>query len=60
MHTFRFKPSEDVCGGNNWASDYSWIVESDLKNRHKQFVIDGEAVILGMDGIADFNALVVR
>jgi hypothetical protein len=26
-------------------------------NRHKQFVIDGEAVVLGMDGISDFNAL---
>jgi bifunctional non-homologous end joining protein LigD len=25
--------------------------------RRKQFVIDGEAVILGVDGIADFNAL---
>jgi ATP-dependent DNA ligase len=28
-----------------------------LKNRHRQFVIDGEAVVLGVDGIADFNAL---
>jgi bifunctional non-homologous end joining protein LigD len=28
-----------------------------LRNRRKQFVIDGEAVILGVDGIADFNAL---
>jgi bifunctional non-homologous end joining protein LigD len=28
-----------------------------LKNRHKQFVIDGEAVVLGVDGVADFNAL---
>jgi ATP-dependent DNA ligase len=44
-------------GGYNWTSRYSWIVESALKNRHKQFVIDGEAVILGVDGIADFNAL---
>lgn len=26
-------------------------------NRHKQFVLDGEAVILGVDGISDFNAL---
>jgi hypothetical protein len=30
-------------------------VESALKNRHKRFVIDGEAAILGVDGIADFN-----
>ena len=32
-------------------------VETALKNRHQQFVIDGEAVVLGVDGIADFNAL---
>jgi hypothetical protein len=35
----------------------SWIVEAALKNRQKQFVIDGEVVILGVDGIFDFNAL---
>jgi len=28
-----------------------------LKNRQKQFVIDGEAVILGVDGVSDFEAL---
>jgi bifunctional non-homologous end joining protein LigD len=44
-------------GGYNWADRYPWIVEAALKNRHKQFVIDGEAVVLGVDGIADFNAL---
>jgi ATP-dependent DNA ligase len=32
-------------------------VEAALKNRQKRFVIDGEAVILGVDGISDFNAL---
>jgi bifunctional non-homologous end joining protein LigD len=32
-------------------------VEAARKNRVKQFVIDGEAVILGVDGISDFNAL---
>jgi ATP-dependent DNA ligase len=36
---------------------YPWIVEAALKNRQKQFVIDGEAVILGVDGVSDFNAL---
>lgn len=36
---------------------YPWIVESALKNRMKQFAIDGEAVVLGVDGVADFNAL---
>jgi ATP-dependent DNA ligase len=27
------------------------------KNRYKHFVVHGEAVILGVDGVADFNAL---
>src|SRR5229473_552645 len=44
-------------GGYNWSDRYPWIVEAALKNRVKQFVIDGEAVVLGVDGIADFNAL---
>ncbi|WP_247468213.1 hypothetical protein [Bradyrhizobium sp. 137] len=30
---------------------YPCIAEGALKNRQKRFVIDGEAVILGMDGI---------
>jgi bifunctional non-homologous end joining protein LigD len=44
-------------GGYNWTSRYPWIVEAALKNRVRQFVIDGEAVVLGVDGVADFNAL---
>ena len=44
-------------GGYNWTDRYPWIAESALKNRIRQFVIDGEAVVLGFDGIADFNAL---
>jgi ATP-dependent DNA ligase len=47
-------------GGHNWADRYPWIVETALKNRHQQFVIDGEAVVLDGDGIADFNALQSR
>jgi ATP-dependent DNA ligase len=43
--------------GNDWTSRFPWIVESALKNRRKHFVIDGEAVILGVDGVPDFNAL---
>ena len=46
--------------GHNWADRYPWIVESALKNRNRHFVIDGEAVVLGVDGIADFNALYSR
>ena len=44
-------------GGYNWTDRYPWIVEAARKNRHRQFVIDGEAVVLGVDGIADFNTL---
>jgi bifunctional non-homologous end joining protein LigD len=43
--------------GYDWTRRYPWIVESALKNRVKQFVIDGEAVILGVDGVSDFDAL---
>lgn len=28
-----------------------------LKNRQKHFAIDGEAVVLSVDGISDFNSL---
>jgi len=44
-------------GGYDWTKRFPWIAESALKNRQKQFVIDGEAVILGVDGYSDFNAL---
>jgi bifunctional non-homologous end joining protein LigD len=32
-----------------------WIVQSALQNRQGQFVLDGEAVILGLDGVSDFD-----
>jgi bifunctional non-homologous end joining protein LigD len=44
-------------GGYDWSKRYPWIVEAALKNRQKQFFIDGEAVILGVDGRSDFDAL---
>ena len=44
-------------GGHNWADRYPWIVGAARKVRQKQFVLDGEAVVLGLDGVADFNAL---
>jgi ATP-dependent DNA ligase len=44
-------------GGYDWTSRFPWIGEAALKNRVRQFVIDGEAVILGVDGYSDFNAL---
>jgi hypothetical protein len=30
--------------GHDWSGRYPWIVESALKNRHSQFVIDGECL----------------
>jgi bifunctional non-homologous end joining protein LigD len=42
---------------DDWTKRYPWIVEAASKNRMKQFAIDGEAVILGVDGYSDFNAL---
>src|SRR6476620_1886183 len=47
-------------GGTDWTKRYPWIVETALKIKESNFVIDGEAVILGVDGISDFNALHAR
>ena len=44
-------------GGYNWADRYPCIVEAAHNNRHKQFMIDGEAVLLTFDGISDFDGL---
>ncbi|MET4364279.1 ATP-dependent DNA ligase [Bradyrhizobium sp. LB8.2] len=33
--------------GHNWTDRFPWIVDAALKNREQQFVIDGEAVVLG-------------
>jgi bifunctional non-homologous end joining protein LigD len=44
-------------GGYDWTKRYLWIAEAARKVRQKRFVIDGEAVILGVDGVSDFNAL---
>jgi ATP-dependent DNA ligase len=43
--------------GHDWSGRYPWIIEAALKNRHSQFVIDGEAVILIVNGVSDFDAL---
>lgn len=43
--------------GHDWTKRFPWIVEAALKNREPHFVIDGEAVVLGVDGVSDFNAL---
>jgi bifunctional non-homologous end joining protein LigD len=43
--------------GHDWTGRYPLIVEAALRNRIGSFVIDGEAVLLGVDGISDFNGL---
>ena len=35
-------------GGYDWTKRFPWIAEAALKNRRRQFVIDGEAVVLGV------------
>ncbi|MET3967293.1 ATP-dependent DNA ligase [Bradyrhizobium barranii] len=42
-----------IRNGHDWTKRYPWIVDAALKNREQQFVIDGEAVVLGVDGASD-------
>jgi bifunctional non-homologous end joining protein LigD len=46
-----------IRNGHLWTDRYPWIVQAALQNRQKHFVLDGEAVILGLDGVSDFDAL---
>src|SRR4029453_14732900 len=43
--------------GNDWTTRYPLIIEAALRNRQTSFVIDGEAVLLGVEGISDFKGL---
>jgi bifunctional non-homologous end joining protein LigD len=43
--------------GHDWSDRFPLIVEAALRNRISSFVIDGEAVLLGVDGRSDFNGL---
>ena len=43
--------------GHDWSARYPLITEAALRNRNSSFVIDGEAVLLGVDGRSDFNGL---
>jgi ATP-dependent DNA ligase len=44
--------------GSDWTRRYPRIAEVALKDRQKHFVIDGQAVVLGVDGRSGFDALV--
>src|SRR5205823_6351694 len=43
--------------GFDWSDRYPLITEAALRLRKSSFVIDGEAVVLAPNGIADFNAM---
>ena len=43
--------------GYDWSGRFPLITEAALRNRNSSFVIDGEAVLLGVDGRSDFNGL---
>jgi len=43
--------------GHDWSERFPRITEAALRNRNSSFVIDGEAVLFGVDGRSDFNGL---
>ena len=43
--------------GHDWSDRYPLITEAALRNRNTSFVVDGEAVLLGVDGSSDFDGL---
>src|SRR4051812_21298046 len=43
--------------GHDWSDRYPLITEAALRIRSTSFVLDGEAVLLGIDGRSDFDGL---
>jgi bifunctional non-homologous end joining protein LigD len=43
--------------GFDWTQRYPWIVHSARRLRATRFLIDGEVVVSGEDGVADFERL---
>jgi len=43
--------------GYDWSGRFPCITEAALRHRSNSFVLDGEAVLLGVDGISDFAGL---
>jgi bifunctional non-homologous end joining protein LigD len=43
--------------GHDWSDRFPLITEAALRNRNSSFVLDGEAVLLSVDGQSDFNGL---
>ena len=46
--------------GHDWSGRYPSILDAARRLRQRHFVIDGEAVVLGVDGISDFPSLYSR
>ncbi len=46
--------------GHDWTGRYPLIQEAALRHRSTSFVLDGEAVLLGVDGRSDFDGLQSR
>jgi bifunctional non-homologous end joining protein LigD len=46
--------------GADFTKRYPLIVQTALRIRTQQFVLDGEAVLLGVDGVSDFDGLMSR
>jgi len=44
--------------GHDFSDRYPLISEAALRNRNSSFVIDGEAVLLGVDEISDFSGCI--
>ena len=43
--------------GYDWSGRFPLITEAALRIKAERFVIDGEAVLLGVDGVSDFAGL---
>ena len=46
--------------GYDWSNRFPLIVEAALRHRSSSFVLDGEAVLLAVDGRCDFDGLQAR
>ncbi len=46
--------------GHDWSGRFPLITEAALRIKQSHFVLDGEAVLLGVDGISDFAGLMSR
>ena len=42
---------------HDWSNQFPLITDAALRNQNSSFVLDGEAVLLGVDGRSDFNGL---